>query len=201
MWQVKPMAINVKLIATGDVQKVGYRDKVQKIALEMGIKGYVRNLEDQTVEIVCEGDQKTIEKFKKAIAIKKGFINVKEIKAVKTSKATNKFKIFSIKRGNGNYELAERLDTAIIYLDATKNEIKGAIKEGNAELGNKIDKVGANVNNMADRMDANFDKMEKKYHVIHEEVKASNENLTKLVDSFTKLVNDYVDVKNAQKKQ
>ncbi|MEA2032192.1 MAG: acylphosphatase [Euryarchaeota archaeon] len=45
------------IIAKGKVQKVGYRDFVQDSARELGITGYVENLEDGNVKIVCEGEE------------------------------------------------------------------------------------------------------------------------------------------------
>jgi len=43
-----------KIIAKGKVQKVGYRDFVQDSARELGINGYVENLEDGTVKVICD---------------------------------------------------------------------------------------------------------------------------------------------------
>jgi len=45
------------IIAKGKVQKVGYRDFVQDNARELGITGYVENLEDGNVKVVCEGKE------------------------------------------------------------------------------------------------------------------------------------------------
>jgi len=49
------------IIAKGKVQKVGYRDFVQDNARELGITGYVENLEDGNVKVVCEGEEDAIE--------------------------------------------------------------------------------------------------------------------------------------------
>jgi len=48
------------IIAKGKVQKVGYRDFVQDNARELGITGYVENLEDGNVKVVCEGEEEGI---------------------------------------------------------------------------------------------------------------------------------------------
>ena len=45
------------IIAKGEVQKVGYRDFVQDSARELGIAGFVENLEDGNVKIICEGEE------------------------------------------------------------------------------------------------------------------------------------------------
>jgi len=57
------------IIAKGKVQKVGYRDFVQDSARELGITGYVENLEDGNVKIVCEGKEAEINEFIKSIKV------------------------------------------------------------------------------------------------------------------------------------
>lgn len=47
----------------GIVQGVGFRNFARKKAYEYGVKGYVRNLIDGSVEIVAEGDRQALEKF------------------------------------------------------------------------------------------------------------------------------------------
>jgi len=54
-------------IFAGTVQGVGFRYFVRNKAKEFGIKGYVRNLPDGTVEVVAEGDEKKLKEFFKAI--------------------------------------------------------------------------------------------------------------------------------------
>ncbi len=55
--------MRVRIIVKGRVQGVGYRFFTQRTALELGIRGYVRNLPDGTVEVVAEGSPEVIEKF------------------------------------------------------------------------------------------------------------------------------------------
>jgi acylphosphatase len=45
----------------GRVQGVFYRGFTQDLALDLGLKGWVRNLRDGKVEAVFEGDKKVIE--------------------------------------------------------------------------------------------------------------------------------------------
>ena len=54
-------------VFAGTVQGVGFRYFVRNIAKEMGVKGYVRNLPDGTVEVVAEGDEQTLREFLEAI--------------------------------------------------------------------------------------------------------------------------------------
>ena len=51
------------VVLAGKVQGVGFRYFTKNLAKKYGLKGYVRNLPDGTVEIVAEGDEKTLRKF------------------------------------------------------------------------------------------------------------------------------------------
>ncbi len=55
--------MRVRIIVKGRVQGVGYRFFTRRTALELGVKGYVRNLPDGTVEVVAEGEPEVLEKF------------------------------------------------------------------------------------------------------------------------------------------
>lgn len=53
----------VHLIFYGKVHGVGFRKFVKTKAQQLGVKGYVKNLPDGTVEVVAKADSKTLEKF------------------------------------------------------------------------------------------------------------------------------------------
>ena len=59
--------IRSRYIIHGDVQRVGYRDVVQKLAIKNGITGEVRNLEDLEVQIISEGTREAISHFSNVI--------------------------------------------------------------------------------------------------------------------------------------
>lgn len=44
----------------GRVQGVGYRAFVERVALELGLAGYARNLPDGRVEVVAEGPEEAL---------------------------------------------------------------------------------------------------------------------------------------------
>ncbi len=50
-------------VVKGRVQGVGFRYFTQKIAHELGLKGWVRNNPDGTVEVWAEGDENTLKIF------------------------------------------------------------------------------------------------------------------------------------------
>jgi len=59
----RPTAIGALIRVSGDVQGVGFRIFVKRLAEYMGLKGYVRNLANGSVEIYVEGDRQLIERF------------------------------------------------------------------------------------------------------------------------------------------
>lgn len=62
------MALQGKhIIVHGRVQGVGFRYFVQHVGSRLGLEGNVRNCEDGTVEIVAEGDGKSLMAFIKEV--------------------------------------------------------------------------------------------------------------------------------------
>ena len=53
---------STKILVQGIVQGVGFRPFVYRVATELKLKGYVRNL-GNVVEIVLQGENKNIEQF------------------------------------------------------------------------------------------------------------------------------------------
>lgn len=46
---------------TGRVQGVGFRHVTERLALELGLVGWIKNLRDGRVEMVCEGPRTRVE--------------------------------------------------------------------------------------------------------------------------------------------
>jgi acylphosphatase len=60
-------AKRIHVFYSGRVQGVGFRYTAVSIASELGLTGWVRNLENGGVEAVCEGGEKNLKKFLKKI--------------------------------------------------------------------------------------------------------------------------------------
>ena len=57
-----------KYVISGRVQAVGYRFFAERVANQLGICGYVRNLWDDTVEVYAIGDEASLEELKRQLA-------------------------------------------------------------------------------------------------------------------------------------
>lgn len=56
-----------RFIVRGQVQGVGFRWFVWRQAEHLGLKGYVSNLRDGSVEVVAEGDRTDVEALERAL--------------------------------------------------------------------------------------------------------------------------------------
>ncbi len=54
------MASALKVVATGRVQGVGFREYVQRRGQSLGLSGYVTNLADGTLEVYGEGNARAL---------------------------------------------------------------------------------------------------------------------------------------------
>lgn len=121
------------IIASGEVQRVGYRDRVAKIARSCNLTGIVRNCEGYDVEIVAEGTQQDLEIFSSAIQIDEDPIHVKALQ-ITPGKYEGNWKYFGIQRGDSGEELGERLDVALIYLMRIDTNSKRTVDIGEQML-------------------------------------------------------------------
>ena len=86
----------VHIIVHGSVQGVFFRSNTRDIASSLGLKGYVRNMPDGTVEVVAEGNE---DKTKELVEFcKKGPEAAEVTKTdVEFEKASNEFKSFEVR--------------------------------------------------------------------------------------------------------
>lgn len=55
----------IHLLISGFVQGVGYREFVKRQARKLGLTGWVRNLSDNRVEVIAQGEQDSLKKLVK----------------------------------------------------------------------------------------------------------------------------------------
>ena len=189
----------ITVIVKGEVQRVGYRDEVQRVARKLGIKGYVENIKPYDVRIVAEGEEKDLKEFIKAIKIERFPIEVESID-VKWDKATDEFEYFEIKRGPPEEELGERLDAAAKYLfrsvqlgerSVELSEKSVALGERSVEIGEKMlekqDLTISEIRQGFSRMDQNFTTLRDDYGRISDKMDSIDKTLQKLTKAILKL--------------
>jgi acylphosphatase len=80
---------------TGSVQGVGFRYTAERMATSLHLTGWVKNLTDGRVEVVCEGKDSSLKEFLQKIeSVFNIYIRDKEIK---WSDATGEFDYFDIR--------------------------------------------------------------------------------------------------------
>lgn len=86
----------IKLKIEGKVQGVFFRETTKKVADELGIKGYVKNLDDGSVEIVAEGRENDLLTFIDFCKIGPKLARVKKAKII-WDEFKNEFNKFDIR--------------------------------------------------------------------------------------------------------
>lgn len=170
-----------RIIVKGDVQGVGYRASVKYIARKMGIKGFVRNLDDGTVEIYCSSSRDNIERFIKAIDRKteepdEFSLNVEGIDGwyggeeefIKPEKELGVFEIDYREEAKTSFEKAnlERLEIGTLVISRLRED--------------------TNLNFRT--MDGKYLKISSNMEQLTREIRDTNQNIRTLAETFVKLV-------------
>ena len=87
---------NYHIIVSGRVQGVGFRYFTKKMADELSIYGWVKNMGDGTVEITAEGAEQLLEDFLKFIKRGPSFSRVKDTRVSKIRLSDYKYSDFKI---------------------------------------------------------------------------------------------------------
>lgn len=84
------------IIANGLVQGVGFRYFVSKSAVNLGLKGYTKNLSDGSVFTIVEGEKYLIENLFEKIKIGPRFADVKNT-SIKWEEYKKEFTTFEVR--------------------------------------------------------------------------------------------------------
>jgi len=194
------------ITAKGDVQRVGYRDTVQKITRDLDITGCIRNIEPYDVKMIAEGDEKRLKQFIEAIKIEIYPIFVKELD-VEWGDATGEFEYFKIIRGDWTEELFERVDVAgaLLYRSVELGEKNIKLSEKNIELGEENIAIGRKMlekqDTMIEKQDTMIEKQDtmlKKQDTMIEEVRGVRYDLKSYMEGrFERIDGEMADIKRA----
>jgi acylphosphatase len=87
--------VRAHVFYSGRVQGVGFRYTAERLALELGLVGWVKNLADGRVEVVCEGPKEAVEIFLQRIAESALAPHIQK-RVCDWEKPTHEFKDFSV---------------------------------------------------------------------------------------------------------
>ena len=155
----------VEIIASGRVQRVGFRDLVEKIAQDLGLSGTVENQKPYDVRIVAEGEEGALQAFVEGLKVERGPIRVRDLE-VRWSEATGEFPYFQILRGDWQEELGERFDVAVglLHRSIEIGEENLALGRENVAIGRENLAIGRMMldkqDQMLDKQDQMLDKQE-----------------------------------------
>ena len=87
--------ITIKILISGRVQGVFFRDFVKQQADKLNIKGFVRNIIDNSLEIVAQGDGKSLKELINKIKTGPKFAKIDKIdvSCETSNEVFNEFKI------------------------------------------------------------------------------------------------------------
>ena len=81
-------------VVEGRVQGVGFRMFVEGVALELGLKGYVCNRRDGSVEVCAEGDEKVLKRLR--AELEKGPSASRVVRVAESAAPLRNYQTFSI---------------------------------------------------------------------------------------------------------
>jgi len=172
-------AVRKRFIVSGNVQDVAYRAFVKFIARRLGLAGFARNLDDGTVEVVCEGDEQAVKEFLKKIDRKgdpESFIDINVDSITETPAPGVPLKPFDIDYGKklspAEKSTKNREELAIYGA----SEITQGLKQVGRDVqvvgqkvdgvGKAVEGVGKDVRDMRKDMNTRFDSMADRYDMI-----------------------------------
>jgi len=167
---------------SGKVQKTGYRARVVTIAQNLGLRGYVQNLDNGLVKVVAEGETADLEDLLMAIDIKNTLINVTDVRKEFTPAIgdfDSFFKAVSGGETDQRIDAAAHLLTKLIVVNekildaitATNNELK----ETHEEIRGLREDVSGSREDIRSSRDAIVGEIRASRDAIIEETKTSNE--------------------------
>ena len=76
------MGMMQRLLVSGRVQRVGYRDWTIRHAKALGLTGWVRNLSDGRVEVLADGDEEALAQLFEALRTGPRLATVEHVEAL-----------------------------------------------------------------------------------------------------------------------
>ena len=177
-----------RIIVSGHVQDVGFRASVEENARECDLVGYVKNLTDGTVEIVCEGRAKYIKRLLSRIEAINAHATVKNVRT-KFGKAAGKFGQFAIEYEDMAVETFKILKLGTKHAMQTSSTL-GRIETRLDSMDNKLESMDNKLDSIdgkLDSIDGKLDSMDKTLHGVDNKMDSMDKTLYKIADSQVRM--------------
>ena len=200
------MRKQARVIVFGKVQGAAYRDNVERIAYGLHITGTIRNLDDESVEIICEGEAKPLSEFLERIQVKQWPIMVEGIRP-SYRKPTGEFKNFrQIRTKLTTRDIIDRLDLGMNYMADMKEEQDKtliAISTMDSNMGKSFDRSDKKqgmtikaIHSMDSNMGRHFDRLDRKYGEFGKTMKGVAKDMKGVKGSMTGMASDIKAIRN-----
>jgi len=196
----------IKIIASGDVQGVGYREAVKEIAMNLDLTGEVKKLDGGSVEVIAEGSKETLERFEKEIKIREYPINVTKI-STSFDESAGEFDAFRVIRGNLQEEMFEaisggtvavkRMGKTLVRIEKTQDDMKNTqdqMKHTQEDMKNTLDGIKNTQDDMKHTQDDILTHV-KQIPAIERNTKDMSNSLGELIYRLVKVEPEMVDVR------
>ncbi len=179
--QVKRYSVTIR----GKVQHIGYRGIIEGTARKLDLKGYVFNDVDNSVKIVCEGLQKSVDNFLSAL---KDFARA-DIETIEKKEIHEDFPLphlFSRVATDEYYEFSRKFDIGLDYLDGIKTdtgEIKVTLGDMKGTLGDMKESL-TNINSTLGSFVVEQREHNKRMDEQNQWMKEHNQRLEKILEKL-----------------
>ncbi len=163
-----------RIVVSGFVQGVGYRAYVRSMALKLGVRGRVRNLDDgRSVEIIALAPEEIMDSFIESLKLKGDGPLEPDVHAVKVHEHkvdSEEFPSFVVEYGHdmspAEKEILERSEIGILAFSWMGKHLGNKIDSGFEKMGNKMDKgfneLGQKMDQLGQKMDKGFNELGQK---------------------------------------
>lgn len=162
-----------RIIITGKIQDVGFRDTLEHIGRSFGLQGEVFNQNDGSVKILCGGEDSVIEKFLQAIR-ERGERNGAEIESLDNQiiplDISDLPEIFSKISADDEINLGRKFDKANVLL-----------KEGFESLNTRSEGLNKDLNIGFESLNTRFEGLNKDLNTGFNEIKIGINNLSTIM--------------------
>lgn len=194
------------IVLTGEVQDAGFRGKVMRIAQKLELGGYIENLPNGTVRIICEGSEDAINNFVGKLDLHDDDIDVEDI-SLEWSDATGEFEWFEVKFDNLGMEMfqgfatagkklsdvSQKVDVVGQKVDGVSSDVRAMhtdLKEGFNSVEGAVSSMHTDMNTRFDTLDDKYGAISRQMNTLTVELQTSTKSLVALTEKIGALIDE-----------